>query len=353
MAPNVTVHNLMADVVPNIIEDVVNAIHKHNQILCISHINPDGDAYGSLLGMGWLLRQLGKRVTLSMHDRTPREFAHMPGIGNVISPHAVADDYGLIICLDASSMDRMGAVYREDVHRRIPLVVIDHHITNTHFGNINWVAPECAATCQMLVTLAAALDAPLTPQLSECLLTGLVTDTLGFRTSNTTPAVLEAAIQLMHGGADLAAITQRMLSRHPFNTFRLWGLVLPTVQLAEGVVWATISRAQVEQVGKPGDDGQLSSMLITVEEADMSATFTEKMDEAGNLTVECSFRARRGFNVGALALELGGGGHPAASGCTMRGKLPDVAERVVAQLKAARQQQASEVPALRPTQGGA
>ena len=112
---------------------VIRAIQLHQKILCVSHVNPDGDAYGSLLGMGWILRHLGKRPTLAMHDPTPRDFQQLPGASEIISPKAVANDYDLIIALDASSIDRMGSVYQEKVHRRIPLLVIDHHMTNTLF----------------------------------------------------------------------------------------------------------------------------------------------------------------------------------------------------------------------------
>ena len=319
--------------------EVIHAIQIHQNILCVSHINPDGDAYGSLLGMGWILRQLGKQPILAMHDPTPKEFQHLPGINEIIGPKAVTNQYDLIICLDASSSDRMGAVYQEKLHQHIPLIVIDHHITNTLFGRANWVRPDCAATCQMLVYLAGALDVPLTGPLAECLLTGIVTDTLCFRTSNTTAEVLEAAMHLIRGGANLATITQRTLNQRSLGVLKLWGIALSNIQFAEGVIWVTISREQLKQAGKLTNDGQLSSTLITANEADISATITEKMDEKGASTVECSFRAKPGFNVGSVAFEFGGGGHPAASGCTLPGTLAAVSAKVVPALQMARQKQ--------------
>ncbi|MDQ3248841.1 MAG: DHHA1 domain-containing protein, partial [Chloroflexota bacterium] len=218
--------------------------------------------------------------------------------------------------------------------------VIDHHITNTNFGNINWVAPECAATCQMLVYLADQLAVPLTGALAECLLTGIITDTLCFRTSNTTTDVLEAALRLMQGGAELAKITQRTLNQRSVALLRLWGTVLSQVMFEAGVVWVTISRQQMKAAGDLTNDGQLSSTLITVVEADISATFSEKLDEKGRSTVECSFRAKPGFNVGTVALDFGGGGHPAASGCTLPGTLAEVTAQVVPALQQARQREA-------------
>jgi len=143
----------------------------------------------------------------------------------------------------------------------------------------------------------------------------------------------------MEGGADLAAITQQTLNRRPFNTFKLWGLVLPHTQLDEGVIWTTVSQQEIAAAGYPADDAQLSSALITAVEADISAVFTEKQDDDGQPTVECSFRAKPGFDVSTVALQLGGGGHPAASGCTLPGALSDVASDVVDKLKQARRAQ--------------
>jgi bifunctional oligoribonuclease and PAP phosphatase NrnA len=322
---------------------VIRGIKTHEKILCVSHVNPDGDAYGSLLGMGWILRHLGKRPVLAMHDPTPKDFQQLPGANEIINPKAVGADYDLIICLDASSSDRMGAVYQEKVHQGIPLLVIDHHVTNTLFGDVNWVRPDCAATCQMLVYLAQALETPLTGPLAECLLTGIVTDTLCFRTSNTTAEVLEAAMHLIRGGADLATITQRTLNQRSIGILKLWGMTLSQMHFDKGVIWVTISRAQLKAAGNLTNDGQLSSMLITALEADISATFTEKIDEKGRSTVECSFRAKPGFNVGTVAVELGGGGHPAASGCTLVGTLAEVTVNVVPALKLARQQYANQL----------
>jgi phosphoesterase RecJ-like protein len=313
---------------------VIDSIRHSTNPLLVSHVNPDGDAVGSLLGMGWILASLGKKITLALQDAVPAEHCSLPGADRIVGVEAVTDAYDLIICLDASSQDRMGKVYQPG-HKAIPLLVIDHHVTNTRFGTVNWVAPECAATCQMLVELADALAVPLNGPLAQCLLTGLVTDTLCFRTSNTTPAVLETAMRLMQGGANLNDITESMLDRRPYSVLRLWGMVLNDVQMEDGVIWVSISRAQFAASGGDNqDDGGLSSLLIRTVDAKISASFIEKIDETGQPTVECSFRARRGFDISLVALALGGGGHPAASGCTVVGTLPAAIALVTPMLKA-------------------
>lgn len=320
--------------------DVIDAIGDHVDVLCVSHVGPDGDALGSLLGMGWMLKAMGRQPTMALQDRVPDNLTMLPGADAVVGPDAIRDDYDLILCLDASSVDRMGTIFRPADHEQIPLLVIDHHVTNTLFGSVNWVAPQCAATCQMLLYLADALEIPLTDELAECLLTGVVTDTLCFRTSNTDANVLEAAMRLMRGGAKLADITAQTLNRRPFSQVKLWGSVLCDVQLAEGVIWATVSQNQYTQAGYDSDsDLNLSSLLVSTIEADMSATFAEKTGDDDELVVECSFRAKPGFDVATLAFELGGGGHPPASGCTLPGSLDAVSQRVVDLLQDERRRQ--------------
>ena len=326
------------------------------RILCISHVKPDGDAVGSLLGMGWLLRRLGKQPTLALQDAVPTEHGVLPGAADILTAAhpAYADEvvnqpFDLVICVDASSPDRMGNAYNPTVHGAVPLLVIDHHVTNTRFGAVNWVEPTCAATCQMLAYLADALAVTLDGELAECLLTGLVTDTLCFRTSNTDAAVLEVAMRLLRGGADLATITQRTVSRHPFSLIKLWGLILPGVQLADGVIWSVATPNMFAEAGHPFNDISLSSFLVTADEADMSVVFVEKPDDVtGAPTVECSFRAKPGFNVAELAFEFGGGGHPAASGCTITGDGAAVIPHVVAAMQAARRQQLEQQPHVPP-----
>lgn len=321
-------------------DQLIRALHTAAKILCVSHVNADGDAYGSVLGMTHILTRIGKQVTAAMPDPVIPDFSFLPGADAIIKPDAVADDYDLIVCLDMSSADRMGAVFDPVRHDAIPLVVIDHHITNTNFGQVNWVEAGCAATSQMLVSLAGALGVELDQPIAQCLLTGIVTDTLCFRTSNTTPEVLEAAMHLQRSGANLADTVRRTLNRAPFSTLPLWAAVLADARLQEGVVWVTVSQAQLRAAGHADDDSRLNSILASINEADTSAIFTEKITEQGERTVECSFRAKPGFAVGDLALRLGGGGHAPASGCTLAGALDEVVACVVPMMIEERRRQA-------------
>jgi phosphoesterase RecJ-like protein len=124
---------------------------------------------------------------------------------------------------------------------------------------------------------------------------------------------------------------------------KLWSLILPTVQTEAGVIWAATDQNVFDQVGLPVGDTGLSSYLVTADEADMSVVFVQKRDHAGLPSVECSFRAKPGYNVATLALSLGGGGHPAASGCTIPGLLTETVPQVIQLMKVAREEQHAQL----------
>ena len=130
--------------------------------------------------------------------------------------------------------------------------MIDHHITNLHFGNLNYVAPEVASTSQLVVALADALGVPLPAAAAVPLLVGLVTDTLGFRTSNVTAAEMACAVRLMEAGANLADIAQRTLATRPLKFMRLWGMAFTNARLDGYVLWAEVTRAMREAAGIDG-----------------------------------------------------------------------------------------------------
>jgi phosphoesterase RecJ-like protein len=315
--------------------ELLDGLRNAQRVLVVSHVKPDGDAIGSLLALGNLLAALGKAPHLSLQDPVPAIYRILPGADAIVGPRQDATGFDTIIALDCSSLDRLGNAFNP-AFAHLPLLVIDHHVTNARYGNINWVAPECAATCQMLLLLADALDVAVDTATAQCLLTGLVTDTLCFRTNNTTDDVLAAGMRLLQMGGNLTQITENILDQRSFAVIRLWGEVLDAAQLEQGVIWVTISRAQFAACGANGDDGSLSSLLIRTEGADISATFAEKLGESGGPAVECSFRARSGFDISGVAKQLGGGGHPAAGGCTVTGTLAEAVAQVVPLLQQAR-----------------
>lgn len=315
--------------------EALRLISDAKAILGVTHIAPDGDAIGSLLGLGLLLRRLGKsKVALACDDGVPEKYRFLPGAADVV--RSTRGRFDLILALDCSDERRCGRVFRAASTGRAPVINIDHHVTNTGYGEVNIVLPDTVATTESLFRLMRAWGLELDPDLASCLLTGLVTDTLCLRTANVTPEVMRVAAELMKGGADLSDITARTVNRRRYDSIRFWGALLETVQLDDRVVSVHSSAASRRGSGYPANgDASVVSLLITAQEADMAASFVET-DEG---KVEVSFRAKPGFDVSGIALDLGGGGHRVASGCTVEGPLEPTRNRVMEMVKRARREQ--------------
>lgn len=306
---------------------IAEAIHRARRILLLTHIAPDGDAIGSLLAMGALVQAQGKELTLACDDPVPALYVWLPGSEQVVRQGS--GWYDLVISLDCSDERRMGKAFAADM-AALPLVNIDHHVTNTLFGTVNWVEPESAATAQMVLALADSLGWQVTPAVATCLLTGLVTDTRSFRTSNADGATLQAALRLVAAGASLSNVTHRVLDQRPVNSVRLWGQAIEQLQLQDGLLWTEVTRDMRRRWATDDDgDSGLANFLAGVREADMVVVFTERDDA----TVDVGLRAVPGYDVSQVALALGGGGHPQASGCTLAGELPQIRERVLAAVR--------------------
>jgi len=296
--------------------------------LLVTHVAPDGDAIGSLLGMGWTLLAQGRSPTLACQDALPRRFAFLPGFEKVVQVPP-SGPYDLLIVLDCSDLDRIGQI-SEIVSRDLPVLNIDHHVTNTRFGTVDLVAEDAVSTTHLLYHLIRGLDSPLDERIATCLLTGLVTDTRGFRTANVTPEILRIAVELMEAGAPLTTITRNGLDRRSLATLRLWGAGLARLQSADGIIWTTLPVSVQQTIGHDGyGDAGLANLLIGAEEARVAVVFTEQP----NGEIDVGFRAAPGFDVSRIALQLGGGGHALAAGCRVPGPLEAAQRQVLALLR--------------------
>ena len=307
-------------------EAIRQALVRANHILVITHINPDGDAFGSLTATGLALRQMGKQVRLVCDDRVPERFRFLPLADQVHWAPAIDVHYDLIVAVDCGDEQRMGRAFADLPKPRPDVINVDHHITNTEFGAINLIDPQAASTTEILYGLFAELGLTLTADIALSLLTGLVTDTLGFRTVGVTARTLEIAGALIKAGADLSLVTMQALSLKPLTTLLLWQIGLNNMKLEDGLIWTSISYSEQEAVEyiSSGTAG-LVNLLADVEEAAMSAVLVETSDGA----VRVGFRCRPPYSVAELALNLGGGGHPLAAGCTLEGPLAKAEELVV------------------------
>lgn len=304
-----------------LVENIRHQFESAQEFLVVSHIRPDGDAVGSLLGLGLSLQEAGKKVQMVLGDYVPHSFRHLPGTDEVRRKPSGEVDY--IIVLDCSDLDRVGSALEGFGQ---PDLNIDHHPTNLNFAKINMVNVGAVSTTEILAENLSGFGLPLTKDVGEALLTGLITDTLGFRTSNMTSKPLRIAADLVDLGLPLPELYAKALIDRSFEALRYWGKGLSRMQREDRIVWTALTLDDREEVNYPGrDDADLVSVLSSIHDVDISVIFIEQP----NSKVKVSWRARPGFDTSQIALIFGGGGHKAASGAEVEGTLEEVQMKVL------------------------
>jgi phosphoesterase RecJ-like protein len=237
--------------------------------------------------------------------------------------------FDLVVALDCGDELRLGSVWTNRPNPKPFLINIDHHISNTRFGQINWIDPSAASTSEMVLQLLDQLGVPLNQDIAVCLLYGIVGDTLGFRTPNTTPRQLQYAERCMEAGASLYESIDQQFNQRSQALVCLWGKAITAMKIKDRVAYAAISKAMRDACGMGIPDLNLSSFLVSINEVDRAAVLVEKDDGS----VEISLRAKRGYNVSNAAVALGGGGHALAAGATIDGPLDAATKQVLLALK--------------------
>ena len=311
--------------------EAAQAVMAAARLVIVTHVQPDGDAIGTTLGLANALRAAGKHVDIAVDGGVPSYLRFIPGADTF---HSALDggEWDIFISADSSDSERTGVsgAYAR-AHSAMELN-LDHHITNTGFGDICLIVPEAVSAAEVAYDFLNVAGIAITPESAKALLTGMVTDTIGFRTSNVVPRTLDIARDLMQRGASLTEITALTLDTRSFNSLLVWREALSGLMLEDGVIWTTVPFNVFRQLRvDPATELNLSGFLIKVDEARISAVFKERHDSR----VECSFRAKLGYAIGEIALGLGGGGHTLASGATIDGPLEAAVARVLPLLKEA------------------
>lgn len=308
------------------------AIRNASAILISSHVNPDGDAIGSILGTALTLAAAGKRVLAVNPDPVPWTFQRLPQAGLVQTwPRLAA--FGrpdLWLALDSADEERLGLPPEfRPLLAGVPVVQFDHHPTNTRYGTVNIVEPETAACCQQMTLFLDGDGYAITADAAQCLLCGLVTDSGSFRFTSVSAETFRAAAVLTAAGARPGVVGQ-LLGARRFASVKLWGLVLNTLELLQGgrIVTATVTRPMFDQVGlgEEGTEG-LVEAIRNIEGVDVAILFRE--EPQGDIKI--SLRTTEAIDATVIAVANGGGGHARAAGCTVPGPLEAARRRIIDQ----------------------
>ncbi len=288
-----------------------------------THREPDGDAIGSLLGLGHILKTAGIRSTLACADPVPADLRFLPGASGVVSRGPEGED--LIVALDAGDLGRLGDLIAPEDWARRRTVVLDHHASNSGYGSVDVVVPDVASTSELVLDLARLLGVKPTPEAATCLLTGILTDTLGFRTSNTTSGTLRRAADLVDSGGPLSDIVEKVFASRPLHTMLLLGRALESLKVIDGLGVAILSVADLDELGAGAADTRgISSFLATTRELAAVALLKERPDGK----TDVSMRSKPGIDLVPVARRLGGGGHPQAAGATLGTAGPEATAQV-------------------------
>lgn len=304
------------------IERARAALNAAQRVVIISHERPDGDAVGSLLALTLSLERAGKNITPVLLEGVPSRFKFLPGADKVTSD--IPSDCDVLILVDASDLQRTG--FPVETLPRQPDINIDHHPTNTDFAKINIVNPKASATTEILYDVIPQLGLEIDIDVATNLMTGLITDTIGFRTDSVTPRSLEIASKLVSLGAPMAEIYSRTLNQRSFVSAQYWGKGLNRLERENGILWTSLTIEDRKAVGYTGsDDADLVNLLATIEGIQVVLIFIEQIGGK----VKVSWRSRPGVNVAEIAFSFGGGGHEQAAGATIEGYMQEIQERVL------------------------
>lgn len=313
-------------------DHVIDALRAGTRFLVTSHVSPDGDAVGSLLGIAHLLRAMGKSdVMCTLEDDVPRVYTWLDGSDAIVKPETVRDSFDTAILIDAHAADRSGkaAALLAKAGR---FIVIDHHLVEQADGDLRWIDPTYAAAGEMVYDLFQRAGAPLTKPAAECIYTAQTTDTGSFRYSNTTARSHRIAAGLMDAGINIRAITERVIDTMSRGKYGLLQRVLGRITfLANGTVaYADIFSDDLAETGAlPEDTDGLINYLRNIEGVRLAMIFREAKD--GKTKV--SFRTQPELNAAEICRAFGGGGHAVAAGATLEAPIEGARKKVLAHLR--------------------
>ena len=311
------------------LDNILEEIKKAEKIVILAHETPDGDAIGSCLAMNLAVKALGKCADVVIKE-FPRVFDFLPGRDEVKTESNV-EQYDLAIALDCADLKRLvGKEYFEEAKQTI---VIDHHGSNKMFGDINFVNPVAPACCEILIGMFTYFNIDINIELGSCILTGIITDTGGFKYQGVTAETFEFTAELLRKGVNVSEIYQKALETKTKANFELMQKTINRIEFLENgkVTFTYITNQDEKEVNaEPGDHEGLVEVGRDVEGVEVSVFIRQKDNED---KYKVSMRSSNYVNVSDICYIFGGGGHPKAAGCLIQGNIEQVKEKIIKEIR--------------------
>ncbi len=301
------------------VEEFISALENKKNILLISHRGPDGDTLGSAAALAFFLESIGKKVSLFCIHEIPPLLSFINLEKFILKENLDLKNFDLIITVDCADLPQTGIPEKfSSLKNKIPLINIDHHVTNPNYGEINIVDPRASATAEIIYNLFKKLNVSFTKEITTALITGILTDTTYFSNSATTEKAVAAASDLLKNGAKLRQVIQNTWCKHSPKSLKLWGKVLSELQYNPEHKIVTAIVPPEDSMEKAEIFEGLANFLTSIYEADIIIVLRQDSDN----TIKCSMRTtKNNINVAKLAQKFGGGGHPKAAGYSFPGKI--------------------------------
>lgn len=308
------------------IEAILDLIRANERFLVCSHSRPDGDAVGSVLAMGMLLQQMGKRFDLVTADRIPAIYTTLPWSDRIQTVGRVYGPYDAVILLECDSLARTRLRGLEPFYH----VNIDHHPTGTHFAHLNWIDRDAASVGELVFRIVKAAGATVTPEMATCLYVTLLTDTGGFCYGGTRASTFALAEELTRAGADPVKIAQQVYFSISMSKLLLAGAALSNLKREGRLAWLWVTNHDMIRTCASEEDCEgIVNYAISVAGVE-AAIFLRELPEG---RIRLSLRSKGQVDVSAVAAALGGGGHETAAGVTLDGPLAGALDLILSELR--------------------
>jgi phosphoesterase RecJ-like protein len=318
---------------PKIIDRILETIRESKTICIAGHIRPDGDCVGSQLGLTLALRNEGKEVACWNEDRIPQKYEFLDP-QHILQQPKPGRRFDCVIATDAASFERLGTVGPCVTNRRV-LINIDHHESNTRYGDINWVSAREPSSGELIFRLLKTAKWPITKPIADCLFTAVSTDTGSFQYPTTRPSTYHVAGELVGRGADLAKICDEVYQSYPLSRARLLRHLYSHFRLTHQnqIAYFWLKKADFARTGSESSDTEgLIDHIRAIAPVVVACVFEELEPELTRISLRSKSSQ---VNVNEIAAQFGGGGHPAAAGARVPGSPLSAQRKVIAALKKA------------------
>ncbi|MGD9056642.1 MAG: bifunctional oligoribonuclease/PAP phosphatase NrnA [Desulfobacterales bacterium] len=316
-------------------EQILQHIKNSHRILVTSHAEPDGDCLGSLVALGLALSKLDKTITLFNSSPIPAVYRFLPGVERILRQITEAKEYDLAIILDCGDIVRVGE--DSSVVDQIPIVInIDHHVSNTGFGDVQLIDTDACATAEIVYRLIKALEIPFDKAIATGIYLGILTDTGSFRFSNTNPAAFAISKAMIDIGVEPHTVAQRVFGTYSLGRIKLLNMALNSIEISENgkLSLMTISRSMLNSTGTSTEDiDGLINYARRIEDVKVAALIHEIKNGAGKFAnmnrYHVSLRSDSTVDVAKIANQFGGGGHTSAAGFQIESTLVALKEKII------------------------